>query len=157
MEERTISIEAWYKLAKERAKEGEKIPLCFMVNGISMTPLIRTGMDAVTILPKEGPVKKGDIVLFRAKTRTSDYVLHRVYRVNGDLALTLGDGNLAADGWVRTEDILGVAAALERNGRWIDLESLPLRLWGRLWMRLLPVRRSLLTLGGRQWEGKEKR
>lgn len=145
MEQKEISIEQWHEIALRAEKRGEHIPLKFSVNGISMTPLIRKDKDRVAILPRVGQVKRGDIVLFRRKTARASYILHRVYRVEEDGALTLGDGNLSTDGWVRLSDILGIAVGLERDGRWLDLESMPLRLWGRLWMLLLPVRGKLIA------------
>ncbi len=138
-----IGIEEWYFLAlKEKKRE---IPLHFCVSGISMTPLIRNNMDEVIVLPRTSPVKKGDIVLVRAQLRQAHYMLHRVYKIQGDMVQTLGDGNIKVDPWIPISDVIGIAVGMKRNGKWVNFQSLPLHLWGRLWMLLFPIRDRLIT------------
>ncbi|MBQ7100222.1 MAG: hypothetical protein IJN81_01215 [Clostridia bacterium] len=50
-----ISIEDWHKLAEE----GANIPVSFVINGDSMRPLMRAGMDTVTAVPVYRSLKKG--------------------------------------------------------------------------------------------------
>ncbi len=138
-----ISIAKWSKIAREAGSCGEQIPLYFYVNGISMTPLIRNKIDQVTILPRMGQVKKGDIVLFGANVGYANYVLHRVYKIKGEQILTLGDGNLKADFWMSLDNIIGVAVSLQRGKRTFNLQGRAAVLWGKLWLLLFPVRGKL--------------
>lgn len=149
VERQDISIRDWWELAGTLKQKGQEAPLHFKVTGGSMAPLIGNGRDEVVVFRREGAVKKGDIVLFKGKTCHGDYVLHRVYRIRGEQVLTLGDGNLAPDFWMPLSNIYGVARFLKRGGRELDLASWPMRLYGRLWMGLLPVRKYLLKAGGR--------
>lgn len=146
-EQQSISIKEWWDLAGKLDQEGQKVPLHFKVTGGSMVPLIRNGMDEVVVFRREGAVKKGDIVLFKGKTCHADYIIHRVYRVEGNQILTLGDGNLAPDFWMPLTNVYGVAAFLRRGSRRLDLESGFMRVYGSIWMALLPMRRYLLKLG----------
>lgn len=150
-----ISIQNWWELAGQLEQEGTSAPLYFKVTGGSMVPLIGNGRDEVVVFRREGAVKKGDIVLFKARTRHGDYVLHRVYRIRGDQILTLGDGNLAPDFWMPLSNIYGIARFLKREKRELDLDSVWMRCYGRLWMGLLPVRKYLLKAGA-WWCGRKQ-
>lgn len=132
---RSIGIEEWGKLSKEGVAPTVIIPL----EGSSMQPLIRRGIDPVTIVPLQRPLKKGDVILF--KTNSGRYVVHRVWRLKDGTVCTLGDNCRNSDGWIPEESILGQAVCYSRNGRRYRLDTRSARIWGRVWMCLFPVRR----------------
>lgn len=150
-----ISIQEWWELAGKLEQEGTSAPLYFKVTGGSMVPLIGNGRDEVAVFRREGTVRKGDIVLFKARTRHGNYVLHRVYQKRGDLVQTLGDGNLSPDFWMPLSNIYGVARFLKRGNRELNLDAFPMRVYGQLWMSLLPVRKYLLRAGA-WWRQRRK-
>ena len=132
---RFIPLETWYKLACEDAAPPVTIPL----EGDSMRPLIRRGVDKVTIAPLTRALKVGDIVLFKAgPTR---FVVHRVQALRDGMVRTLGDNCLYSDGWLPLENIWGLVVRMKRDGRTYALDTALSRVWGRLWMITLPMRR----------------
>lgn len=69
-------------------REGKRdVPV--PVKGVSMRPFLRD-QDMAYLIPVEGPVKPGDILLFRRSS--GRYILHRVHKLlGGGRYLMLGD------------------------------------------------------------------
>lgn len=109
--------------------------------GNSMFPFVADGRDSV-VLQKAEHVGVGDIVLAQVAER--GYVLHRVYKAEGERLTLMGDGNLRATERCRREDVLGKVVRILRNGRYVECSSFPERFKVECWRRLLPVRRYLL-------------
>ena len=106
--------------------------------GSSMLPFIRGGCDSVC-LHKESEVEVGDIVL--AEIAPGQYVLHRVFAIDGDKLTLMGDGNLKGTELCRRGDVKGtVKEILHEDGS----RTVPGK--GRLWRRLLPFRRIILGI-----------
>ncbi len=134
MDKRTIANEVLLEDAATLMNEGREITLTPLGN--SMLPFIRGGKDAVR-LRKNPSVSVGDIILVRLPGR---YVLHRLIRMEGDRLTLMGDGNIAGTESCTSEDVLGTVTAILRGGKEIKPGD------GRLWRRLLPVRRYILAI-----------
>lgn len=64
------------------------------VKGTSMQPLLRDGVDEVSLVPScAGDLKRFDIVLFRYR---DGYVLHRLIRKRDDCLVFQGDNSIYA-------------------------------------------------------------
>ena len=137
---RALSVEQWHALATS----GQTVAVRIQVNGDSMRPLIRRQLDYVTIIPMDRPPRPGDIVLFPGKRLGGDYVLHRVWKVEGRRMLTLGDGCLTLDGWMDAGAAWGRVTRIERGRLTIDPNRPFWRAAAWLWMGLYPVRGRLL-------------
>ncbi len=135
-----ISIEEWCALAKE----GTDIPVEITLAGTSMEPLIRMNRDKVVIVPPDGNTAVGDIVLFRRNDGA--YVVHRVYRINGDQVVTLGDNCENPDKPISRDRILGKVVRIKRGNKIIDADSDRQRFSGRVKMKFLPLRKKYLHL-----------
>lgn len=143
VEERDVSIAQWYELAQQ----GIVLPMHIPLDGDSMRPLIRRGRDPVTIVPLTRPLRCGDVVLFEYPV--GRYVVHRVRRIREGLVQTLGDHCWNPDPWMPCTCVLGLVPRIQRNGRFIVLDSPIARGLGRIWMAGLPLRRLW-------WSGKGK-
>lgn len=109
-----------------------------LAKGTSMEPFIRDSRDSVKLHRHESLVP-GDIVL--AKLPSGDWVLHRVFCLDGDDVTLMGDGNLEKKEKCRTCDIVGtVEAIIDEKGR----ERRPAS--GKIWKMLLPFRRYMLGI-----------
>lgn len=137
---RTIGIPEWCALAKE----GPVPPVTVCLEGSSMLPLIRRGIDPVTIAPLQRPVKIGDVVLLT--TGDGRYVVHRVWKIKGKRICTLGDHCVNPDPWITEEAVLGQVVSYSRNKGRHRLDTAPARLWGRIWMLLFPLRKCGIRL-----------
>ncbi len=124
------------------SKENEAI---VTVRGKSMSPLIVANRDKV-ILEKRNFTKlnKGEIILF--KSNRGKYLLHRIHDISDLGYLTIGDGNVHFDGWVRPCNVVAVVRSIIRNGRELDCYSYLWRNSFKVWMVLLPIRGVLLKI-----------
>ena len=109
--------------------------------GNSMLPFIRGDVDNVRLRKPES-LHVGDIALARFGGR---YVMHRIIAINGDTVTLMGDGNLQGTESGPRSEVIGVVLEIitpsnrhRRPGK------------GRLWRRLLPIRRYLLKFY-RKW------
>lgn len=115
--------------------------------GNSMFPFIRDERDSV-VLQGRKDIAVGSIVL--ARLQNGSYVLHRVYRLEKEAMVLMGDGNLYATERCRRNEVVGVAVKIIRDGRFVDCTSRKELFRARVWRKLLPLRRVLLYLC-RRW------
>lgn len=104
------TIERWH----QETEGGRFIPLRIPIHGYSMFPLVRYMKDYVTIVPVQGDLVVGDIVMFHDPVG-SRYVLHRIIRLEGNRVLTRGDNCSGSDRPIRLEDVWGRAVLIERG------------------------------------------
>ena len=88
--------------------------LTYTIVGTSMLPLIRQDRDLITVVPKEGRCRVGDVVLYRRPP--TRWVLHRVVAVRPEGYLTLGD-NCVAREHAAEDDVIAVMTGFVRDGR----------------------------------------
>lgn len=118
-----------------------KVVVLKQIYGNSMLPFIRGGVDSVRLRKPEG-VKVGDIVLAVFGGRP---IVHRVITINGTKVTLMGDGNLKGTEKGNLSEVLGVVdQIISPSGRCRKPGN------GRLWRRLLPVRKYLLKVY-RKW------
>lgn len=115
--------------------------------GNSMFPFIRDERDSV-VLQRKSEIAVGSIVL--ARLQNGSYVLHRVYRLEKEELVLMGDGNLYATERCRRNEVVGVAVNILRDGRQVDCTSRKELFKAWVWRKLLPMRRVLLFVG-RRW------
>ena len=122
----------------ESLQEGKLIAI--VPQGISMLPFIEGGMDQVFLLKKE-KVIVGDIVLVEYRGK---HILHRIYAIDGEKVILMGDGNLEGTEEVMVEEVMGTVVEIVHKGR----RRKPGKAW--LWRHSLPLRRYLLKIH-RKW------
>jgi len=124
--------------------------------GVSMMPLLREGRD-VMVIRKRSPERLNylDAVLYiRPHVQgRGHYVLHRILRVMPDDYWIVGD-NCASGEYVPENCVLGVLTTIVRNGKPMDFDSWPYRLYLRTWIApyrfrffVLKVRNKFFRLG----------
>lgn len=91
------------------------------VVGTSMLPMLRQGKDKVMIKKPCFPLKKFDVPLY---TNYDHITLHRIVRVRRDGSYVIcGDNRKNYEYGVTEDRIIGVLAAIVRDGRVIDADS----------------------------------
>ena len=144
-----MSIEEWIKISNSFSDINDCIPYEFSVRGASMLPLIRSGMDSITIVPcSDRTLKAGDIILFRFPESEMKYMLHRIKSISddGEHIVTMGDGNPGPDRPIIYEDVVGYAIKIRRGRLSIDPNSKISRELNRIWMSLGHNRRFILRV-----------
>ena len=139
---RSIPMAQWCALARE----GIAPPVTICLEGDSMRPLIRRGIDPVTIVPLQRPLRKGDVVLFTLGD--GRYVVHRVWKLTEDAVRTLGDNCRNPEPWFPYRQVLGLVVSFRRGERVFRLDTPAARAWGRAWMAAFPLRNCYIMLKG---------
>lgn len=146
-----LNNEVFFAEIGRMLQHGESVTL--RPKGNSMLPFIVEGRDHI-VLQKAGNVEVGSVVL--ARLPGNRYVLHRVYKMEGEHIVLMGDGNLHATEYCCREDVAGVVVKIIRDGRVIDITSSSQLFMAALWRKLLPVRRYLLFVC-RWWMRRDRR
>lgn len=147
MPEKLILPNEFLKIAEEELKEGRSVRI--LADGKSMYPFIHGGQDIAEIEPlgKEEELVKWRAYFFRWK---GNYIIHRFLGEENGEYIMLGDGNLKYEERPRREDIIGVLNRLHRqDGSVIDCAAPRWKRNGKIWNKLLPLRRYLLALARR--------
>ena len=122
--------------------EGQRVTL--PVKGNSMLPFIIGGRDSVEVV-KPDTVAVGDVVL--AWINDSRFVVHRIFKVDGDHVQLMGDGNLTDDEYCLTSDVKArVEYVIAPNGHRRYLYTKNRLRFSHLWNKLRPVRRWILAI-----------
>lgn len=106
--------------------------------GFSMYPFVRTG-DTLLIEPKSpAELDIGDIIFYRR--HKGIYVAHRLIKKNGSATLiTKGDNLRYYDEPVPVKKVLGRVISIERDGRYLRLDSKLNKFVNRFWASLSPM------------------
>lgn len=130
--------------AAEALKRGEEVKL--HIDGQSMYPFIRGGIDLVEVVPcpPEGDLPDWCCPFYLWEGR---YMIHRYIGSEGDECLMLGDGNIARIERVKRHEIIGLLKTIIHPDGSIqdcsDPRWLKKAVW---WNKLRPIRRWLLPL-----------
>ena len=128
---------------------NEGLRVTFPVKGYSMLPFIIGGKESVDLVKPEN-LQVGHVVL--AWVEGCRYVVHRIIKIEGDLVVLMGDGNIAGVEHCLLSDVAALAVnVVTPSGKHHNLYA-PWRVKAsRLWWRLLPVRRWILAIYRRTW------
>jgi len=144
--ERLIDSKDFGVLAEELIKNGGSFR--FQARGSSMHPFIRDGETVEITAVDPDRIRLGDIVFCRlAENRL---VLHRVVAIQRTAGMRVfllqGDAHFWNDGFVDASQVIGRAAALLRQGKWVSLDAFPLSFYARLWRFIIPFRRFIVQM-----------
>lgn len=122
--------------------QTDLVPL--VISGGSMTPFLVHGRDTVFLSKVTNTLKRGDMILYR---RTSgQYVLHRIYRVNSDCLLLVGDAQTAIESGIRADQVLAIVTAVQRKGKLLRPGDFWWDFFEKVWIRIVPLRRSVVRI-----------
>ena len=131
--------------------------LVYSTVGLSMMPLLRQRRDIVEIRAKGSErFRKYDVVLYK---QGSQYVLHRILKVNPKDYVIAGDHNFFREYGITDDDILGVMTRIIRDGKEVRMDNKLYRCYVHLWCDFYPVRAAILRakMLARRIRGKIKR
>ena len=124
-------------LEEELMRTGE---IVFSNRGRSMMPLIREGKDLVVIKKCRGRLKKYDVPLYRKDEESPHHILHRIIKVTPDGYVIRGDNCYFKEYGITDANIIGVLTAVVRNGKEIPMTSAGMKIYGRVWVFIYPLR-----------------
>ena len=126
--------------ADDRPLERELLagrPVVPPTRGESMQPLLYEGKTLAVLQPVSGPLKKGDVVLY--KRPDGLFVMHRIAKVCGSAYVIRGD-NCYYQETVYPEQILGVMTEVVRGGKTIPVTDFAYRCYWKFWLASYPMR-----------------
>jgi len=112
-------------------------------HGTSMLPLLRQGIDSVSLRKPDRAPQKFDILFYQRAD--GSYILHRVKQVTPDGLILWGDNHDLLEYGVTDDMIIGYAARIFRGETEINCDSFLYRTYLRLW-QFMTVRRLILPI-----------
>lgn len=137
-----VLAEAYGRLLNEDSIEA--LPL--VISGNSMSPFLIHGRDTVYLSRVKEPVKRGQMLLYRRDS--GQYVLHRVYRVDGDSLTMIGDAQTVLEPGIRLEQVMATVTSVVRKGKMQTPRCFWWEFFEKVWIRMVPLRpmiRSVYT------------
>ena len=128
-------------LIQEALAAGKSVS--FSPMGFSMLPMLRQGIDTVTLSPISGELRKYDLPLYRREN--GKYILHRIIRA-GETYTCMGDNQLEPETGLHRDQMIAVVTAFTRGDRTIPVTNACYRLYCRIWVGMVPVRKLLRKL-----------
>lgn len=137
MEKKKVSeqLDNLMPLCRERLAAGQKIR--FSPRGTSMLPMLRQGIDTVTLAPLPEKLRKYDLPLYQRDN--GQYVLHRVVKA-GETYTCVGDNQFVLEPDLRHDQMIALVVAFTRGDREYSVSNLRYRLYCRLWHHSRPLR-----------------
>lgn len=117
-------------------EEAETVPL--VISGYSMNPFLAHGRDTVYLSKMTRPLERGDMVLYRRDSGA--YILHRIYRVEGNSYTFVGDAHTQLERGIREDQLLALVTAVRRKGKLLQKGSFWWDFFEKIWIRMVPLR-----------------
>lgn len=115
----------------------------FMPNGTSMLPMLRQGVDSVTLSPVPKKLRKYDLPLYRRDN--GQFVIHRIVKA-GETYTCVGDGQFDLEHGLRRDQMIALVTSFSRGEKEISVTALRYRIYCRLWHWSRPIRRRWSVL-----------
>ena len=122
-------------------EDTDVVPL--VISGSSMTPFLVHGRDTVYLSKVRRPLKKGDMILYRRASGA--YILHRIFRAEGECYTLVGDAQTLLEPGVRREQVLALVTAVQRKGKLLRSGSFWWDFFEKIWINLIPLRPVLVA------------
>lgn len=115
-------------LFRERLAAGQKVK--FSPRGISMLPMLRQGIDTVTLSSLPDKLQKYDLPLYQRSD--GKYILHRIVEA-GDTYTCIGDNQFVYEYGVTHDQMIAVVSSFTRGKREYSVTDSRYRLYCRFW------------------------
>ena len=135
---RTFSPEFLLEEYRQLLQDESISSLPLVISGSSMSPFLVHGRDTVFLSRLTRPVKRGDVLLYRRKSGA--YILHRVYRVDGESFTMVGDAQTELESGIRPEQVIAVMTSAERKGKRQAPGCFWWNFFEKVWIRMVPLR-----------------
>ncbi len=130
-------------LIEESLKNGK--PVRFAPRGISMLPMLRQGIDSVTLSPLPEKLKKYDLPLYQRDD--GKYILHRIVKVR-DTYTCIGDNQFVLEPGVRHDQMIALVTGFTRGEKEHSVIEPGYQLYCRIWHYSRPIRFIIRKIRG---------
>ncbi len=119
-----------FPLIEEKLKSGGMVT--FKPNGTSMLPMLRPGIDSVTIKRVE-KLNKNDVILY--KRQDGSFVLHRIIAKEKDGYVLRGDNQWFCERGITDDMVIGTLIEFTRTNKKVSCKSMYYRAYVKsLWL-----------------------
>ena len=129
-----VLLEEYRELLKDESVEA--LPL--VISGNSMSPFLIHGRDTIYLSRLTRTVKRGDVLLYQRDSGA--YILHRVYKIEGDSFTMVGDAQTELEPGIRPEQVIAIMSSAERKGKKQAPGSFWWEFFEKIWIRMVPLR-----------------
>ena len=120
---------------REQLETGGKVRIS--PRGVSMLPMLRQGIDTVTLSPVPERLKKYDLPLYQRDD--GKYIRHRIVKAGEDYTC-IGDNQFVYEPGVRHDQMIAVVTSFTRGDREITVANPLYRLYCCIWHYSRPLR-----------------
>jgi hypothetical protein len=131
-----VGMEDIGELIIERISAGQSVELS--PRGRSMLPMLREGVDSVTLSPAPNRLSKYDIPLYRRSD--GSYILHRVVDVSDGKYTMCGDNQFRLERGIDHDRVIAVVSGFSRGKKRYSTKSAAYRIYVALWCGSRPLR-----------------
>lgn len=137
---KTVDTEQYLSVLRELAGQGKEVSL--LIAGNSMAPFLISNRDTVFFRTPDRPLRVGDMVFYQ---RTDGrFIMHRIRRIRSEGIYTVGDAQSLIEGPLKREQIFGLVTRARRKGKLIGPGNFWWEFFGRVWIRMVPLRRPVI-------------
>lgn len=131
-----VSMDEIMPVMREKIENGGKV--CFTPKGNSMLPLLRSGIDTVTLEKAKIPLKKYSIVFYQREN--GQYVLHRLIGRKKHCFVMRGDNQFRNETGITEEQMIAVVTEFCRGGKVYSTDDRKYRLYSLFWVNTMYIR-----------------
>ena len=139
-----VDTNEYVSMLKGLVEEGHTVSM--LISGSSMAPFLIHQRDTVWFRAPDREPRTGDMVFYRRQS--GQYVLHRICRVKKDGYYLIGDNQTQVEGPLHREQIFALVVKVRRKGKDLEPGSFWWEFFARVWPRVIPLRRWILTAYG---------
>lgn len=133
------------KLMPQLSQMLEQAPLVpLVISGNSMSPFLVHRRDTVYLSKVTGPLKRGDMILYRR--RNGDYVLHRICKAENNIYQLVGDAQWGIEPGICRDQVIAIVTAVRRKGKLLRSGSFWWEFFEHVWLGMIPLRPMILRL-----------
>ncbi len=141
VKKKKINLVEIYPVIQETIDNGGNVQL--PVTGKSMYPLLHWGRDSVELVKCEKP-ERGDIIFYLRDN--GQFVLHRIIGTDEKGYVLCGDNQWHKEYGIQDHHIIAVVKSITRKGKKIEMTNIPYRIYSKIWMVLMPLRRFIIPV-----------
>lgn len=139
---RQVDTGAYVSMLRELTEQGREVSM--VVAGSSMSPFVVNRRDSIFFKKPDRDLRRGDFVFYQRSS--GQFVCHRIYKITPDGYYMVGDAQTEIEGPLQREQIFGLITSVTRKGKQLGPGDFWWAFFEKVWIRVVPARRTLVAL-----------
>lgn len=141
---KVVDTGEYVSVLKELVEEGREVSM--LIAGSSMSPFLGHQRDYIYFKKPDRELRKGDMVFYQRLS--GQYIMHRLYKVDGDKYYMVGDAQQEIEGPLRREQIFALITQVKRKGKIVKPGDFWWEFFEKVWINIVPFRRMIVRMYG---------